>query len=637
LRLAQKKFKVPADSETAEDMPPALMKRLSVFDVRLPVLLSAVLGLVACDVPSSNEPEPATGGVAGSVPMAAENGSASAALDPWPYGAMVSVANPYAAQAAADVIARGGHAVDAAIAAHTVLGLVEPQSSGIGGGGFMLVYERASNELIAYDGRETAPAGANADMFQAGDKTMPFLRAWQSGLAVGVPGAIALYEYAHQRHGQLTMLDNLTAAITLAEDGFEVSPRLAAMLERIAGPSRLDDNPTTAAYFYPDGAPLAAGTMRANPDYAMTLRAFAAEGTESFYQGALAEDIVAAVRAEPDPGTLSTADLASYGVLEREVVCGELAAGGETICSMPPPSSGLMQIMIMNFYDTFTADASASGEQDAANEPARVDLAAYVDAQRLAYADRDHYVADPAAVQVPTSALIDPAYLAVRATERFAPDASPQPGDPGAAVNGTPLIDLWGRDTTDEVAGTTHFSIVDRYGNAVSMTATVEAPFGSSRMAGGFLLNNQMTDFARTPTLGGRAVANQVAPGKRPRSSMSPVIVFDENGELKMVAGSPGGNSIPAYVSKVLVRVLRGGEGVQAAVDAPNIIARGDAVRVETGVPGGAASAELLRDLGYPVQERQGENSGLHIILRTADGLVGAADPRREGEVVAVP
>ncbi len=613
--------------------------RPSAPGLRFSLVLLTLLGLAACDAPPRD-----TSSQAGEAPdqssvSGAEipGGSAAEGAAAWPYGAMVSVANPYAAQAAAEVIAAGGHAVDAAIAAHTVLGLVEPQSSGIGGGGFMLVYERATDELVAYDGRETAPAGAVAGMFVDGDETMGFLRAWQSGVAVGVPGAMALYEYAHERHGRLTMLDNLKAAIALADDGFEVSPRLAGMLARIAGPSRLDDNPATAAYFYPDGAPLEAGALRDNPDYARTLRAFAAEGSESFYKGALAEEMVAAVRADPDPGTLSTADLAGYGVIEREVVCAELPAGGETICSMPPPSSGLMQIMIMSFYDAFVAEATAvAADAAAANEPAGIDLAAYVDAQRLAYADRDHYVADPAAVQVPTSALIDPAYLAVRAAERFAPDASPGPGDPGAAVDGTPLIDLWGRDTTDEVAGTTHFSIVDKEGNAVSMTATVEAPFGSSRWAGGFLLNNQMTDFARTPTLGGRAVANQVAPGKRPRSSMSPVIVFDAAGELKMVAGSPGGNSIPAYVSKVLVRVLRADEDVQSAVDAPNIIARGDSVRVETGVPGGAASAELLRDLGYPVQEREGENSGLHIILRTEAGLVGAADPRREGEVIAV-
>ena len=612
-------------------MQTAFFQRSGAYALQLPVILLLLFVLSGCDAGGSS----ADAGVPETVaeapePLASGDGETSA----WPYGGMVSVANPYAAQAAAEVLARGGHAVDAAIAAHTVLGLVEPQSSGIGGGGFMLVYERATDQLVAYDGREMAPAGARPEMFRADDETMGFLRAWQSGLAVGVPGAIALYEYAHQRHGRLTMLDNVGAAISLAEEGFEVSPRLAGMLERIAGPSRLDDNPATAGYFYPDGEPLAAGTLRDNPAYARTLQAFAREGSDSFYKGALAEEIAGAVRADPDPGSLSTADLANYSVLEREVLCGSLPQGGEKICSMPPPGSGLMQIMILSLYDLFGAESPTA---DGGNEPASIDLAAYVDAQRLAYADRDHYVADPAAVTVPTGALIDPAYLAVRATERFAPGAKPTPGDPGAVVGNEPLIDLWGRDTTDEVAGTTHFSIIDQDGNAVSMTATVEAPFGSSRWAGGFLLNNQMTDFARTPTLGGKAVANQVAPGKRPRSSMSPVLAFDADGELLMVAGSPGGNSIPAYVSKVLVRVLRGNEEVQSAVDAPNIIARGESVRVETGVSGGAASAELLRDLGYKVQEREGENSGLHIILRTDAGLVGAADPRREGEVIAVP
>lgn len=542
----------------------------------------------------------------------------------WTYGGMVSVANPYAARAAADVLASGGHAVDAAIAAHTVLGLVEPQSSGIGGGGFMLVYERESGRLVAYDGRETAPGGATADMFLSGDEAMPFLRAWQSGLAVGVPGAIALYEHAHARHGRLAMAENVAAAVTLAEEGFVVSPRLAGMLEAIAGPSRLDDNPATAAYFYPEGKPLAAGELRDNPAYAGTLRAFASGGAATFYEGDLAAAIADAAGAAPDPGTLDVADLAAYRVVEREVLCGDLPAGGERVCAMPPPGSGLTQIMIMSFYDAF------------AKTDAGIDLAAHVDAQRLAYADRDHYVADPDAVPVPTDALIDPAYLMQRAGERVAPDQKAQPGDPGAALGNAPLIDLWGRDTTDEAAGTTHFSIVDRDGNAVSMTATVEAPFGSSRWAGGFLLNNQMTDFARTPTKGGRAVANQVAPGKRPRSSMSPVIVFDAEGELKMIVGSPGGNSIPAYVSKVMIRVLRAGEGVQDAVDAPNIIARGDTVRVETGVPGGSEAASALKAQGYPVQEREGENSGLHVIVLTPEGLEGAADPRREGRVIAV-
>ena len=344
---------MPADFITAIKMYTDSPQRRWAPDYRLPVLLLVLAGLLGCGPSPTTEapaePDPA-------VPGGAEAQPAAAAADDgaWPYGAMVSVANPYAAQAAADVLANGGHAVDAAIAAHTVLGLVEPQSSGIGGGGFMLVYERETGDLVAYDGREMAPAGANPEMFRENDETMNFLRAWQSGLAVGVPGAIALYEHVHQRHGRLTMLDNLEAAIALADEGFIVSPRLAGMLERMAKPSRLDDNPATAAYFYPDGAPLEAGDIRNNPAYAKTLRAFAAEGSESFYQGALAEEITAAVRAEPDPGTLSTTDLASYGVIEREVICGDLPAGGERVCSMPPPGSGLMQVMIMSLYDAFT-------------------------------------------------------------------------------------------------------------------------------------------------------------------------------------------------------------------------------------------------------------------------------------------
>ncbi|MGE0624065.1 MAG: gamma-glutamyltransferase family protein [Pseudomonadales bacterium] len=546
----------------------------------------------------------------------------------WTHGGMVSAANPYAARAAADVLERGGSAVDAAIAAHAVLGLVEPQSSGIGGGAFLLYFERATGRTTAYDGRETAPAGARPDMFLADGEPLGFLEAWQSGLAVGTPGTIALYELIHARHGRLSLADDLAPAITLAREGFEVSPRLAGMLAQLRGPSRLDDNPATRDYFYPGGEPLAAGSIRDNPDYARTLSRVAAEGSTAFYQGELAAEITAAARAEPHPGTLDTADLAAYRVAVREPVCA--ATGAETICTMPPPSSGLTQLMILSLYDALAAAAPEATAVDGVN------LAAFVDAQRLAYADRDHYVADADVVSVPAADLIDPAYLAARASGRVPPDATAQPGDPGDVLRGEPMLERWGRDGTDEIGGTTHLSVVDRDGNAVSMTATVEAPFGSSRWAGGFLLNNQMTDFSRTPTLGGRPVANRVEPGKRPRSSMSPVIVFDTAGELKLVAGSPGGNSIIAYVAKVLVGVLRGGQGVQAAVDAPNIIARGRAVRVETGVPGGQARADELSALGYPVEAREGENSGLHVILVTPDGLEGAADPRREGRVIAV-
>ncbi len=546
----------------------------------------------------------------------------------WNYGGMVAAANPYAAEAAADVLRQGGSAVDAAIAAHAVLGLVEPQSSGLGGGAFMLVYDRAADRTYAYDGRETAPAGARPDMFMVGDAPMGFLDAWQSGLAVGTPGTVALYEVVNARHGRLSLADDLARAIELAQQGFEVSPRLAGFLVQMRGPSRIDDNPATRDYFYPGGEPLAAGTIRDNPAYAETLTRIAGEGSAAFYRGELAAEIAAAAQADPYPGTLSAADLAAYRVAVREALCAP--AGSETVCTMPPPSSGLTEIMILHLYDLFAATDGAAPVIEG------VDLAALVDAQRLAYADRDFYVADADHVSVPTDDLIDPAYLSVRAGQRVAPQGIPEPGDPGEVLRGQPIGDRWGRDGTDEIGGTSHLSVVDREGNAVSMTATVEAPFGSSRWAGGFLLNNQMTDFSRVPTLGGKPVANAVAPGKRPRSSMSPVIVFDEDGELKLVAGSPGGNSIIAYVAKVLVGVLRGGQPVQTAVDAPNVIARGPTVRVETGMPGGETQADGLSALGYPVEEREGENSGLHVIVVTPEGLRGAADPRREGRVIAV-
>lgn len=546
----------------------------------------------------------------------------------WTHGGMVAAANPYAAQAAADVLRAGGNAVDAAIAAHAVLGLVEPQSSGIGGGAFLLFYDHAAGRTYAYDGRETAPAGARADMFMAGDAPLGFVDAWQSGLAVGTPGTIALYELVNARHGRLDLADDLAPAIALARKGFEVSPRLAGMLAQLRGPSRLDDNPATRDYFYPGGEPLAAGAIRDNPAYAQTLSRVAAEGSAAFYRGELAAEIAAAVRAEPNPGTLSTSDLAGYQVAVRDALCA--STGAETVCTMPPPSSGLTQIMILSLYDALAGTDTGVATVDG------VDLAAFVDAQRLAYADRDHYVADGDAVAVPTDDLIADKYLAARALQRVSADGVPQPGDPGDVLRGEPMIDRWGRDGTEEIGGTTHLSVVDGEGNAVSMTATVEAPFGSSRWAGGFLLNNQMTDFSRVPTLGGRPVANQVAPGKRPRSSMSPLIVFDGSGGLKLVAGSPGGNSIIAYVAKVLVGVLRAGQDLQAAVDSSNVIARGPTVRVETGVPGGQARADGLSAMGYHVEERQGENSGLHVILVTPEGLEGAADPRREGRVIAV-
>jgi gamma-glutamyltranspeptidase/glutathione hydrolase len=541
----------------------------------------------------------------------------------WSKGAMVAAADPRAVEAGLRVLREGGHAVDAAIAVHAVLGLVEPQSSGIGGGAFMVVYDRGLDETFVYDGRETAPMAATPDLFMEDGAPLGFIDAWQSGKSTGVPSVVALYGAAHAAHGKAEWANVFSDAITLADEGFDVSPRLADLLasERLRRFIRLDDHPVSAAYFYPDGEPLVVGTVRDNPDYAETLRLIATEGADAFYQGSIPEAVVAAISEEPRPGAMSVEDFAAYEVKIRPPLCGEWR--DYQICSAPPPSSGgVAQNMIAGLYDRLLPEGEES--EDAY-------LKAFVDAQRLAYADRDHYVADADQVSVPARDLIDPVYLDARATERFAPDATPRPGDPGIALGRGSIIGMWGQDPTEDVPGTTHLSIIDGQGNAVSMTATVEAPFGSSRMVKGFLLNNELTDFARQPTKSGLPVANAPGPGKRPRSSMSPTIIFDADGELKLVTGSPGGNSIIAYTAKTIIGILDWGKTPQEAVNLPNIIARGQSVGVEIDREGGPEAAQALRDMGYIVEEREGENSGLHVILVTADGLEGAADPRREG------
>lgn len=542
----------------------------------------------------------------------------------WNKGGMATAANPHAVAAAIEMLEKGGHAVDAAIAAHAVLGLVEPQSSGIGGGGFMLVYDREDGELTFHEGREIAPGGATIDMFMRDGVVMEFLEAWQSGKSVGVPGAVALYGSAHEQHGKLPWKDVFAPAIRLATEGFEVSPRLAGYLPRMAQVSQLAKNPATAAYFYPDGEPLQAGQVLKNPEYAATLSRIAEEGVSAFYEGDIAAAIAVAARAEPNGGTLTAADIAAYKAVKRPVICG--AFRDLNICTSSPPSSGGAQIMIAGIYDHLSADAVTQADK----------IAAFVDAQRLAYADRDHYFGDPDEIDIPLDDLLDPRYLKHRATERIEPGAIPTPGDPGLVFDQASTAALWAPDTTEEAAGTTHLSIIDAEGNAVSMTATVEAPFGSSRWAAGFLLNNEMTDFARAVPEGGSRVANAITPGRRPRSSMSPSMVFDDGGELLMVTGSPGGNSIPAYVAKTMVGVLDWELSAQEAVDHPNIVARGEMVRVEINVEPGQAIADDLRERGYNVQEREGESSGLHIIVVNPAGLDGAADKRREG-IVAVP
>ena len=572
--------------------------------------LAALLFVAAC-TPVEN---PDTGSVA----------STEAASSPdrsWNRGAIAAAANPHAVAAAIEMLKKGGHAVDAVIAAHAVLGLVEPQSSGLGGGGFMLIYEHSSGDLTFLDGREAAPSGATVDMFMHDGEVLGFVEAWQSGLAVGVPGVVALYKSAHEDHGKLPWSELFQPAIRLAQEGFEVSPRMANFLPRVASRGRLDENPPTAAYFFPGGEPLQIGHLLKNPEYAATLTRIAQEGIDAFYKGEIAAAIAKAAQEPPNGGTLTVEDIGNYRVIKRDVVCGDFREF--KICTTTPPSSGGAQIMIAGLYDHLTGEFTTQDDK----------IVAFVDAQRLAYADRDHYFGDPDSVAIPLDDLLSPAYLEHRATERFAPGARPTHGDPGSVLRNDPVADLWGEDTTEEASGTTHLSIIDDEGNAVAMTATVEAPFGSSRWAGGFLLNNEMTDFARKHDPDAPPVANAIGPGRRPRSSMSPTMVFNQDGDIVMVTGSPGGNSIPAYVSKSIIAVLDWQLSAQEAVDFPNIVARGQMVRVEVNVDPGKAIATDLAKRGYKVQERDGENSGLHVIVVRPDELDGAADKRREGVV----
>ncbi len=570
--------------------------------------LTLVAGCAPFDAPTRDAERPAEVGVA-------KTGT------PWQKGAIATAANPHAVAAAIAALEKGGHAVDAAIAAHAVLGLVEPQSSGLGGGAFMLVFDRVGGGLTFLDGRESAPLGATVDMFVQDGEVMSFLDAWQSGLAVGVPGAVALYKRAHDDFGRLSWAELFDPAIRLAEQGFRVSPRMADSLAYVAPIGRLDENPATAAYFYPDGQPLKAGHLLKNPEYAATLRRIASEGIEAFYTGEIAEAIAKAAQEEPHGGTLSVEDIAGYEVIERPVICGRFRV--QKICTTSPPSSGVAQIMIAGIYDHLVVGSKTQQDK----------VAAFVDAQRLAYADRDHYIGDPRSVSIPIDDLLHPDYLRHRAGQRFAPGETPRHGDPGRVLHDTPIARLLGPDKTSEAPGTTHLSIIDSEGNAVAMTATVEFYFGSGRWAHGFLLNNEMTDFAREPSADGRPVANAIVPGKRPRSSMSPTMVFDQDDEIVMVTGSPGGNSIPAYVAKTIVAVLDWGMSAQEAVDFPNIVARGDKVRVEVTAPPGQALASDLQDRGYTVEEREGENSGLHVVVVRPDRLDAAADKRREGTV----
>ena len=551
---------------------------------------------------------------------------------------MVVAAHPLAVDAGVAALADGGSAVDAAIAAQLVLNLVEPQSSGLGGGAFLLHYERAGGRVEAWDGRETAPAAATPDQFlDAEGRPLRFLEAADAGLAVGTPGLPRLLEDVHRAHGRLPWARLFEPAIRLAEQGFPISPRLATAIAAAAERLRAQGGPAATLFLEPDGRPKPAGRLLRNPALAATLRSLAAGGAEAFYRGPLAQQIVDAARAHPTrPGRLAPADLAGYRALKREPVC-RVYRLRVRVCGAPPPSSGgIATLQALGLLERF--DLARAG-------PESLDAVHLVsEAYRLAYADRAAYVADPQFVAVPTTGLLDEGYLRARAA---AIDPARSLGSalagrpPGAAL-------ALGEDRSERPPSTSQLSIVDRDGNAVAMTSSIENAFGSLRMAGGFLLNNELTDFSFLPAdAQGRPVANRVEPGKRPRSAMAPTLVFDLDGELQAVLGSPGGAAIIQYVTKTLVGLVDWRLDVQQAIDLPNF---GAATSPVTVIEAGTALEALrpgLEARGHTVVSSGTLVSGLHAIVRNAprgDGppppfarhpgrglWAGGADPRREG------
>jgi gamma-glutamyltranspeptidase/glutathione hydrolase len=544
--------------------------------------------------------------------------------------AVIAAANPHASEAGAEMLRRGGSATDAAIAAMLVLGLVEPQSAGLGGGGFLMHYDPDTRAIDAYDGREIAPAGARPDMFlDAQGEPLPFLEARKSGAAVGAPSLVPMLKLVHDAHGRLPWPVLFEPAIRLAENGFAVSPRMHRIIAGSAARNRLRESPSARAYlFTPAGEPLPVGHVLRNPAYAETLRAIAREGPHALTHGRIAGEIVAAAQAQPRPGTLTLADLQRVTPRRLDAVCGSFRV--YRVCSMPPPSSGgIAVIEILGLFERARPDPEGVQDTD--------DWAAFLWASRLAYSDRDHYVADDQFVPVPTRGLVDPRYVDERARLIALANAprGVSPGDPSRVAGGPSLLDHWGRDLTREAAGTTHLSVIDNEGNVVALTATIESEFGAHRMAGGFFLNNQLTDFSLRPTLNGRPLANAVAPGKRPRSSMAPVLMFERDGDFHAAIGSPGGSAIIAYVARTIVGFTDWDLSMQQAIDVPHLIAAGPIVRQEPSV-----SRELVAALGargWRLNQSAAEDSGLHGFVVTPNGIDAGADPRREGVVVRVP
>jgi len=538
-----------------------------------------------------------------------------------PHGAQpawVAAANPLAVDAGLEILGKGGNAIDAAVAVQAMLGLVEPQSSGIAGGAFLLHYDAHTRKVSAVDGRERAPAGAQPDMFlDEHGKPLPFVEAVRSGRSTGVPGAIAMLYAAHAKRGALRWKELFQPAIRAASLGFKVPARLALFLGE--GSPFPPTNEVRTLFSRPDGETIQEGDLFRNPEYARTLERIALDGPRALYEGAVANEIVATTHQAPFPGTMTLKDLTSYRAIWAAPLCRPYR--GYTVCVPPPPSSGVCLLEMLSILDKTDIAGRHAADPQA--------WFLFAQASRLIYADRDRYVADPRFVQVPVERLLDPAYVRLR-LQLIGQHA-------GAAPPAGEISMPRGRDATAESAGTSHLVVVDADGNAVSMTTTVESVFGSGRTVRGFVLNNQLTDFSFVPTDAGRPVANAVHGGKRPRSSMAPIIVLDRFGNFVAALGSPGGSAILEYNAKALVGLLAWKLSLKQAIELPNLIARGDTFSGEIGKFSPALLAGL-RERGIELKSGHAENSGLHGVVRLADGSYeGAADSRREGVARMLP
>ncbi|PKF80242.1 gamma-glutamyltransferase [Vibrio sp. vnigr-6D03] len=533
---------------------------------------------------------------------------------------MVTAANPIATQAGADILAAGGNAIDAMVTVQLILGLVEPQSSGIGGGAFLVYWDAKGNRLTTIDGRETAPLAATPTLFQDQQgKPLKFYDAVVGGRSVGTPGTVKLLWDTHQQHGKLSWKQVVQPAIDLARKGFAISPRLAGLIAK--DKERLSRFDSTKAYFFnADGTPKTEGTILKNPQYADTLAQIANNGANAFYSGNIAKDIVETVQNAPgNPGVLGMQDFANYRTKERVPVCAPYQS--YDICGMGPPSSGALTVgQILSITEKF--DLKKLG----ANNPTSWQIIS--DASRLAFADRGRYMADSDYVPMPTQGLLDSGYIAERA-KLITPNKALESVSAGSPPwsHAMRLAD----DESIELPSTSHFNVVDSEGNVVSITTTIENAFGSRLMVRGFLLNNELTDFSFKTHKDGAPIANRLEPGKRPRSSMSPTIIM-QDGKPYMAIGSPGGSRIIGYVAQSIIAHLQWGMDIQQAINQPHLVNRFGTLDIEKGTAAESMQS-TLEGMGHKVNIRD-LNSGLHAIRLTKDGLEGAADPRREGAAI---